>query len=329
VGSLLGNETERLFGHQHIGDIASQIADELEHGTVAVIDAADIDAALHLVTLATDLLRVFQRVRYSTYRTTMFGLPGQLYQSNVRYLTAGDVRGPGFHCRGEVLGWTFGDQVRTAWLSSPAFTSVAALVGGDDPLDEGHRRALLGVQLLSQAILEHRPPFKILNLVIALESMLLERLNEPQMLRLLRRVTSFTCGRPDGSLCGRDRPACQLLALDPRSKTDRQQLDKLRKLAERDVRWGCSEWFKYCEWYGWRSSIAHGDDTPVTAEDVSKAEYWILRWTAEPVLLWLVEHPVAPLAELDEALADLEPVPDWQNPIPDPDPYEPGSYELG
>jgi hypothetical protein len=41
----------------------------------------------------------------------------------------------------------------------------------------------------------------------------------------------------------------------------------------------------------------------VDEEEVSSAEYWVLRWTAEPVLLWLVDHPNKPLEALDDAIA--------------------------
>lgn len=322
--SLLGGNVKALLGHKVIGAVTARFVEELEQGTVALVEAADIDAALDLVTQATDLLRVFQK-KGARHRTTMFGLPGQLYRSHVRYLTVGDRAGPGVRNRGEAVGCTFDDAAHDAWLGSRTFTSLAALVGVDHPLEEGHRRALLGVQLLSQAVLEHRPAFKILNLMIALESMLLERQKGQQTLRLLRRVTYFTCGKASDSLCGRDRPTCQFLKLDPGNKADQKQLDRLRKLAHMGPPWWCGEWARYEHWYWLRSAVAHGDDQPVTAKDASKAEYWIFMWTLEPLLEWLVEHPASPLVELDKALAALGPVPDWQNPVPDPDTYEPGA----
>jgi hypothetical protein len=323
--TLLGPEAEHWFTHEIAGDVANLVADELEQGTVAQVEAPDVDEALDLVTLATDLLRIFQK-KSARFRTTMFGLPGQVHRSNVRYFAAGETGGPAFRNRGEVLGSILSEERRAAWQASRTFSSLAAQVGADGPLDEGPRRALLGVQFLSQAILEHRPGFKILNLVIALESMLLERNPGPQTLRLLRRVTYFTCSRACDSMCGRDRAACQFLALDPAVRENRQQLEWLRKLAENGLFWRCDEWLSYAHWYELRSSVAHGDDEPVTVEEASQAEYWIFTWTVEPVLQWLVEHPVNPLGELDQALAALEPVPDWQHPVPNPDTYEPGNH---
>jgi hypothetical protein len=72
-----------------------------------------------------------------------------------------------------------------------------------------------------------------------------------------------------------------------------------------------------------RSSVAHGDDAQITRQEASSAEFWILRWLTEPVLLWLMEHPAAPLAALDADLSELQPVPAWQALIPDPDTYRP------
>jgi hypothetical protein len=164
----------------------------MAQGTVAQVDAPNIDAALDLVTVATDILRVFQKIQHYSYRTTMFGLPGQLYRSNVRYLMLGDEVGPGFRNRGEAIGFTFSEEMHATWNSSRIFPSLAALVGTSGSPDDGPRRALVGIQLLSQAILEHRPGFKILNLIIGLESMLLERLTQSQGFRLARRALYFT-----------------------------------------------------------------------------------------------------------------------------------------
>jgi hypothetical protein len=259
---LLGPQAERWFAHEIGGDVADRVADEPEHGTVAQVDTSDVDEALDLVTLATDFLRVFQK-KGARFRTTMFGLPGQVYRSNVRYFTVGEEGGPAFRNRGEVLGSTLNEETHAAWQASRTFASLAAQVGADGPLDEGARRALLGVQLLSPAVLEHRPAFKILNLIIALESMLLERNHGPQTLRLLRRATYFTCGRAYDSMCGWDRAACQFLALAPAIRGDRQQLDWLRRLAEMGPPWRCGEWLSYAHWYDLRSSVTHGDDEPV------------------------------------------------------------------
>ena len=143
--------------------------------------------------------------------------------------------------RGKFRHFTLNQEAHTIWNDSAVFPSVAALVG-TNPAAEGHRRVLVGVQLLSQAILEHRPAFKILNLVIGLESMLLERRRQSQGFRLARRAADiFTCSRRGGSMCGRDRSSCQALALDPESEANRESLKRFRKLAEMDTWWRCSE----------------------------------------------------------------------------------------
>ncbi len=328
IESLLASRASHLLDHEIMGRIYRETAEEIARGTVAQVDAVDIDAAIDLVTLATDILRVFQKVRYNLSKTTMFGLPGQLYRSTVRYLTVGERGGPGFRNRGEAPGWTFDQEARASWNGSPAFTSLAAFVGANGPLDDGPRRALFGTQLLSQAILEHRPAFKILNLVMGLESMLLERLPQSQGFRLARRAAYFTCGRHNDSLCGRGRPTCQCLALDPTDPRDLRSLKRLKRLAEVDTRWRCGEWLNYLRRYDLRSSVGHGDETAIDEREASSAEYWTMRWTAEPLLLWLVEHPLTPLMALDDAIAALPPVPGWQDPVPDPETYEPSEHDF-
>jgi hypothetical protein len=45
------------------GDVANPLTNELEQGTVAQVNPSDVDKALDFVTLATDLLRLFQKKR--------------------------------------------------------------------------------------------------------------------------------------------------------------------------------------------------------------------------------------------------------------------------
>ena len=61
VESLLASRASHLLDHEIMGRIYRETAEEIARGTVAQVDAADIDAAIDLVTLATDILRVFQR----------------------------------------------------------------------------------------------------------------------------------------------------------------------------------------------------------------------------------------------------------------------------
>jgi hypothetical protein len=327
LDAVLASGAKRLLDHEVIGQISREIAEEMRQGTAAQVDARDIDEALDLVTVATDILRVFQKTQYNMSKTTMFGLSGQIYRSRIRYIATGEVNGPGFRNRGEVLGFTLNHDAHNTWDDLSVFPRLAALVGENQTAD-GHRRALVGVQLLSQAILEHRPAFKVLNLIIGLESMLLDRRSESQGFRLARRASYFTCGRWNDSMCGRDRPSCQALSLDPGSNAKRQSLKRFRELAEMDSRWRCSEWLNYLRWYDSRSSVAHGDDSAVDQEDAGRAEYWVLSWTAEPVLRWLLDHPDNPLEALDDALASLRPVRPWQDPVPNLETYDPAEHDF-
>lgn len=294
---------------------------------IAEVEAPNVDAALDALTTVTDLLRVFQHVRYTISRTTAFGLPGQVYRSTVRYLRVGPQAAEGFRHRGEILGWTFTADAIRAWRDSPVYPLLADACATED-VDPGPRRALLGVQLLSQAILEHRPPFKLLALAMALETMLLDQAPSGQALRLARRAAFLTCGRPGGSLCGRDRDSCCCLTLDPAEDSDRRALQRVRKLADVDTRWRCSEWLRYQHWHDLRSAVVHGDLKTADEEQIAEAEYGVLRWLTEPLLQWFLDHPVDPLADLDRELQALPPVPSWQDNIPDPATYNPSAFQI-
>jgi hypothetical protein len=187
---------------------------------------------------------------------------------------------------------------------------VAAAVDGAS--SDGGRRALIGAQLLSQAILDHRPAIKMLSVVTALEAMLLKRETHSQTMRLARHVVFFGCGRHHSSLCGRDRPTCPYLALNPGSSGDRKKLMRLAELGSTESGWRCSEWFRAVDWYKIRSAIAHGDGHAVSARDADTAEYWVLKYLTEPILDWLAEHPDDPVVALEERIGALPLPADWE-----------------
>ena len=326
--SLLGRPAEKLFNHKIAGPVYRLTFDEIAKSAVAQVNGSDIDAALDLVNVAIDLLRIFQKTKHNMSETTMFGLPGQIYRSKIQYLTAGEDGGMGWRYKGESLAFTFDSQSHAEWVNSRIFPALASFIGRSEGKADGPRRAILGVQLMSQAVLEHRPAFKMLNLIVGLESMLLERQTQSQGFRLARRASYFTCILATNSMCGRDRPTCQSLALNPDDNSSRRALVRLRALAEGDTRWRCSEWLNYLNWYDLRSSVAHGNDSLIDQEKASSAEYWILSWAMVPVLSWLMDHPDYPLESLDEAIAALPPVPGWQNPIPVLDTYDPDEYDF-
>lgn len=148
-------------------------------------------------------------------------------------------------------------------------------------------------------------------MVRALEAIALNRTPGSQTFRLARRLAFLSCGHPDGALCGRDRPTCPYLALDPGVTADWRELKRLVELSDVDFRWRCSAWRDILKWYDRRSDVVHAGDA-LTTDEAHKIEYWTMRYVAPPFLEWLAAHQVNPLEELDAAIAALPPQPDWE-----------------
>ena len=284
-----------------------EVIDEQAAGAIASVVASDLDIAVDLVVQAVDVLRVFQHMRYGTDHLPHFGIAGDVGHGTLAYAQVGERSGHGFSHRGQFLGWTFNDP--QAWEEAAVVRAVAAGIGLTDQ-SEGHRRALVGLQLLSQAVIEQRPALKMVELVSALEAWLLPREKGGQTYRLARAVSFFNCGRHAGDLCGRTRDTCPYLELDPR---DRDNLKRLKALRDRGSTppWLCSEWHRVVDWYDVRSDIVHGAGPIIRMKEVSNAVFWVYRYLAEPVLEWLTTHHQDPIGDLDRGLAALPAAPDW------------------
>ncbi|UFN96770.1 hypothetical protein [Micromonospora aurantiaca] len=275
----------------------------------AGVDAADLDAAIDLVAQAVDVLRVLQHVRYFTSELTQFGIAGDVGRGLVPYIQIeGAQVGRGFSHRGNALGWTFSDP--DDWGSSPVFQWAASAIGASSP-GESQRRALVGIQLLSQALVEQRGTFKMVELVGALEAWLLPRQASGQTFRLARAVAFFGCGRHDNDLCGRSRDTCPYLQLNPAKDPERRKLKRLQIKGALPP-WRCSEWHRVVDWYDDRSAVVHGSGPVISYKDASNSLYWVCRYLAEPILQWLADHPVDPVAALEAEIAALPPAPDWE-----------------
>jgi hypothetical protein len=287
-----------------------RLVDERSTGAFAQVDAADIDEAIDLVAQAVDVLRVFQHVRHFTTILTQFGIAGDVGGGVVPYATAGTQgTGYGFSHRGEVLGWTFDDPGE--WVASEAFQWVATAIGSSR-VTPAQRRAMVGVQLLSDAIVEQRGAFKMVALVTALEAWLLERRRSAQTFHLARAVAFFGCGRHSGDLCGRSRETCPYLELDPAESADVKRLKRLRTHGALPP-WRCSEWHRVVDWHEQRSDVVHGAGPTISYKDASNSLYWVLRYLTEPILKWLSAHPEDPVRQLTADIGALPPAPDWES----------------
>lgn len=282
------------------------------NGTVAEIpDAPDISDAVAAVRIALDALRLFHHSR-RVVRSLPFGLPGDLAHGIVDYIVDnGDVALTGWTRVGDPSGGGFAQDDQDAWDQSDAFQFLSDAIA-DPTRSEAARRAAVGTQLFSRAVVEQRADIKMLGIVGALEAWVLNRQTGAQTLRLARHVSWFGCGLHDGSLCGRDRPVCPYLRLEPESKADRKRLDTLRDLGNTHGGWRCSEWHQVVDWYDARSDAAHGNDPiAVDPQHASQAGFWVARYLSTPILDWLRTHPDDPVGDLHAELSNVEHPAGW------------------
>jgi hypothetical protein len=270
-----------------------------------------IDDMVDTVQASIDALRLFQLGRALVW-PTWFGLPGDIYRSLLRFVVIrGGQAGIGGRFRGQQPGYTLTDEAYQDWQESKAFSFLSdALI--DPTATEGVRRAVVGTRLFSRAAAERRPEMQVLLASAALEAWLgLRDRAQTQTLLLARHEAWFGCGLEQGSLCGRDRPACAYLQLNPHDRHDRARMTALRKLGATDPSYQCSEWLDFMEWYDLRSAAAHGE--PLTADDnvASKALFRISHHLCEPILQWLSAYQDDPVGELEKAIAALLPPPRW------------------
>lgn len=307
AGGLPGSG--RAWVQEWVDDVLAAGGD----ATVAEVrDCASIDDAVDDLRTALDVVRLFHLSRRIT-RTPSFGLPGDVYQASFDYVQVSEgASKPGGANRGDPPGLRMSVAMQVDFGSSPAFAFLGEALS-DPEASDGARRAVLGAQFFGQAAREHRPALKALGLVAALEAWLLPAGERgAQTFRLARHVAWFSCGRPDDDLCGRQRPLCPYLKLDPGSGRDRHRLTALRRFGDDDVRWRCSAWRNVLSWYDDRSVAAHGRDlTLVGSRAAGSVEYQVAHHLAEPVLEWLRDHRADPAGDLIDLLNGQPDPPRW------------------
>ena len=291
-----------------------ELLDSAKESTIAVVPGRpDIDAAIDELRASLDVLRLFQLSRQSG-QSASFGLPGDVSESRIGYIAIWENSALGYRFVGDYLGFTFTQTSYDDWASSTAFQYLSDSLDDPSP-SEGARRAVAGALLLARAATENRPDLKMVSVTAALEAWLLHRQTGPQTRRLARHVAWFGCGLPENNLCGRDRPVCPYLHLSPKRSADHNRLTTLRNLGNSYTPWRCSEWHKVMDWYDARSDAVHGDPASVEEEHANKAEYWVLHYLMEPILIWLHEHPDDPVADLEAALDAIEDPGGWERMI--------------
>ena len=135
-----------------------------------------------------------------------FGLPGRAGTASYDFvnLTGGKVKPagvpePGFRSVGAIMGMTtFDDDLYQAWTSDPVYRFIHEAL----ELDKANRtrlqtRALLAIELLSQAWWSDQADVGLLNTAMALEVLLGESTDGEKKSRAARRAAYLSCGSPN------------------------------------------------------------------------------------------------------------------------------------
>jgi hypothetical protein len=274
-----------------------EVLDSCGSGCIAAIpNAHDIHEALEALRSSLSVLRLFQASRRSWTETT-FGVGTDVPREVITYISIWERSAPGATAEGHFTGFAFGEKAFDDWRQSEAFQYLnEALV---NPSDEGRLRAVHGALLFDRAALERNPDLRMLGFASALEAWIHSDERGPKKYRLARHVAWFGCGAHNDNLCGRVRPICPYLHLKP---TEQTRLRTLRGLGNSYTPWRCSEWHRVVDWYDARSAVAHGGLNEVTKQEGDQPEFWISHYLAEPILLWLRDHPDDPVGDLQRVL---------------------------
>jgi hypothetical protein len=292
-------------------DLITEKVAAFGQAAVAEVVASDLDEAMPQVASALAVLRVVQHMRNpmsDTSRQT-FGLPGQVRSAGVHYFTLAEDLGMGGARIGVHGGFAFGDDDHQAWASDREYRYLdEALRLAEADRTVLQRRALVAIDLLSDAWLSWQPDIALLATVIALEVLLGEERDQDKKFRVARRVSYFMCGWPsDDRYPAGNRPPCPLLTLPMTTRGQPQQ--ELRELigavdtGKQPV--PCTEFFRVLDLFAARNRIVHGGRIGLTNEEQSGATWFISRWLLPQALRWFADHPSAELAELDAEIAAL------------------------
>jgi Apea-like HEPN len=290
-------------------DRSDQAVAELSRSAVAEVEVeGGIDEAIVLAESALTVMRAVQHIENPTSasRIQTFGLPGQAASTLISYFSLSD-EAPGWKQAGVLGGWSFDDKSHAAWTGDPAYRFLDhALKQPDGQRTPLQRRALIAIELLSQAWLSWQPDTAFLSAVMALEVLLGEPGDRDKKFRIARRVSYFICGWLEGSYLAGDRLACPLLALPLRARGEPGSV--LEQLIA-DINAGnirpCTQFFDVVGLYDARNQIVHGGSLGLTEAQESQATWFIAAWLLRPVLTWFAEHPDAELPELDEEITAL------------------------
>jgi hypothetical protein len=284
---------------------------------VSVSRAGGVAVAEQLVESALAVLRLVQRMTNKSWLVGFqgFGLPGRVNTASYDFidLTGGRIKPVGvpevgFRAVGAIMGGaTLGDDLHRAWASDPVYRftheALARVEADRTPLQA---RALLAIELLSQAWLSDQPDVQLLTAAMALEVLLAESSDQEKKVRLARRVSYFACGAPDiGNCCpGGRRAACPFLTFPLRARgKPGPELERLIRDARAGAVPGCSQFLDVLDIYEGRNTVVHEGRLRLTIFEPRPDTRFIEQALLKPALTWFSEHLEAELTELDTEIA--------------------------
>lgn len=276
--------------------------------TVAEVSCTDAREAYGHVADALAVMRLLQHKRAPMVDTDeqTFGLPGETSQWRVEYIDL--LAGPagGWFSGGVFPGWEFTDADFEAFQDDVGLQFLSAALAKDSR-SRLEQRAVLGARLLSTSTLEDDPDLKLLSAVMALEVLIGDDQEGPKKFRLARRHAFLACSVPQQSMCGRDRPSCPYIALDPDRKAEARTLRALRERAVAgEVQVLCSEYLRMIELYDARNAAVHDGSVGADLKAVRSALYRFYRWLVPQVYAWYADHPLDDeLSQLDEEIVTV------------------------
>lgn len=291
-------------------DLVTEKVTAFGQAAVAEVVASDLNEAMSQVASALAVLRVVQHMRNpmsDTGRQT-FGLPGQVRSARVDYFTLAEELGMGGTRVGALSGFAFGDDDHQAWSTGREYRYLDEALGrAEADRTVLQRRALVAIDLLSDAWLSWQPDIALLTTVIALEVLLGEERDQDKKFRVARRVSYFMCGWPtDDRYPAGSRPPCPLLTLPLTTRgRPQRELRELIDAVETGQMGPCTEFFRVLDLFAARNRIVHGGRLGLPEKTQSGATWFISRWLLPQTLRWFADHPDAELAELDAEIAAL------------------------
>jgi hypothetical protein len=286
---------------------------------VSVSRTGSVAVAEQLVESALAVLRLVQRMANKSWLVAFqgFGLPGRVNTASYDFinLTGGRMKPVGvpevgFRAVGAIQGGaTLGDGLHRAWANDQVYRfiheALARAEAGRTPLQA---RALLAIELLSQAWLSDQPDVRLLPAAMALEVLLAESSDQEKKARLARRVSYLACGAPNiGDCCPGDRrAACPFLTLPLRARgKPGPELERLIRHARAGTVPGCRRFLDVLEIYEGRNTIVHEGRLRSTIFEPRPDTRFIEQAVLKPTLTWFSEHLEAELTELDTEIAQV------------------------